>query len=126
MSYINSFVKMLFLLCNIPDFLSYKIESIQKRAMRIIFCLMNDNEALNALNLTTLSDRRAHLCQVYIDRLRNENHPLHLCSPNRRRLCIIIILDLALAPPRVLPVGPSARKSLSRISIPSGLYNYIF
>ena len=61
---------------NIPDFLSYKIESIQKRAMRIIFPLMNYKETLNALNLTTLSDRRAHLCQVYIDRLQNENHPL--------------------------------------------------
>ena len=44
---------------NIPDFLSYKIESIQKRAMRIIFPLMSYNEALNALNLTALSDRRA-------------------------------------------------------------------
>ena len=44
----------------------------------------------------------------------------------QRSLGIIIILDLALAAPRVLPVGPSARKSLSRISIPSGLYNYIF
>ena len=68
---------------NIPDFLSYKIESIQKRAMRIIFPLMNYNEALNSLNLTTLSERRAHLCQVYIDRLRNENHPLHFMLPKQ-------------------------------------------
>ena len=52
--------------------------------------------------------------------------PCILCSPNRRRLYTIIILDLALAVPRVLPLGPSARKSLSRISITSGLYNYIF
>ena len=52
--------------------------------------------------------------------------PCILCSPNRRRLYIIIILDLALATPCVLPVGPSACKSLSRISIPSGLYTYIF
>ena len=66
---------------NIPDFLSYKIESIQKRAMRIMFPLMNFNEALNALNLTTLCERRAHLCQVYINRLRNENNPLHLLLP---------------------------------------------
>ena len=44
---------------NVPDFLSYKIESIQKRAMRIIFPLINNNEALNDLNLTTLSNRRA-------------------------------------------------------------------
>ena len=41
---------------NIPDFLSYKIESIQKRAMHIIFPLMNYKEALNALNLTTLCE----------------------------------------------------------------------
>ena len=61
---------------NIPDFLTYKIESIQKRAMHIIFLLMN-YETLIALNLTTLSDTCAHLCQVYIDRLQNENHPLH-------------------------------------------------
>ena len=66
---------------NIPEVLSYKIESIQKRTMRIIFPLMNYNEALNAINLTTLCERRAHLCQVYIDRLRNENHPLHLLFP---------------------------------------------
>ena len=55
---------------NIPDFLSYKIESIQKMAMRMIFPLMNYNEALNALNLTTLCER-----------LRNENHPLHFLLP---------------------------------------------
>jgi len=49
---------------NIPDFLSYMIESIQKRTMRIIFSLMNYSEALNPLNLTTLCERCAHLCQV--------------------------------------------------------------
>ena len=70
----------------IPDFLSYKIESIQKKAMRIIFPLMNYNEALNALNLKTLSDRRVHLCQVYIDRLRNENHPLHFMLPKQEEV----------------------------------------
>ena len=54
--------------------------------MRIIFPLMSYNEALNALNLTTLSDRRAHLCQVYIDRLRNENHPLHFMLPKQEEV----------------------------------------
>ena len=54
--------------------------------MSIIFPLMSYNEALNALNLTTLSDRRAHLCQVYIDRLRNENHPLHFMLPKQEEV----------------------------------------
>ena len=84
--------------------------------MRIIFTLMNYNEALNALNLTTLSDRRAHLCQVYIDRLRNENHPLHFMLPKQEE----VVHNYNLRS------GIKARKSLSRISIPSGLYNYIF
>ena len=30
---------------------------------------------------TTLNDRRVHLCQVYVARQRNENHPLHLNLP---------------------------------------------
>ena len=71
---------------NIPDFLSYNIESIQKRAMCIIFPLMNYYEALNALNLTTLCEKRAHLCQVYIDRLRNANHPLHFTLPKQEEV----------------------------------------
>ena len=54
--------------------------------MRIIFPLMNYNEALNALNLTTLSNRRVHLCQVCIDRLRNENHPLHFMLPKQEEV----------------------------------------
>ena len=109
---------------NIPDFLSYKIESIQKRPMRNIFPLMSYNEALNALNLK-VTDAPIYARFILIDSGMRIT-PCILCSPNSRRLCILIILDLALAAPRVLPVGPSPRKSLSRISIPSGLYNYIF
>ena len=39
--------------------------------------------------------------------------PCILCSPNRRRLCIIIILDLALATPRVLPVALSTQEFIT-------------
>ena len=74
---------------NIPEFLASTIESIQKRAMRFIFPMHDYNEALSALSLTTLKERRVHLCQVYIARLQNENHPLH--SLNWRKFTIIII-----------------------------------
>ena len=74
---------------NIPKFLSSTIDSIQKRAMRLIFPTHDYKEALSALSLTTLKERRVHLCQVYIARLQNENHPLH--SLNRRKFTIIII-----------------------------------
>ena len=64
---------------NIPEVLTSTIESIQKRAMRFIFPTHDYNEALSALSFTTLKERLVHLCQVYIARLQNENHPLH-CS----------------------------------------------
>ena len=66
---------------NIPEFLTSKIESIQKRAMRIIFPLDVCNEALSALFLTTLNERRIHLFQVYTARSQNENNPFHLILP---------------------------------------------
>ena len=107
---------------NIPNFLSHKIESIQKRAMCIIFPLMNYNEALNALNLTTLCERRAHLCQVYIDRLRNENHPLHLLLPKWEEFVHNYNLRSGVS----CITRPSCRtkrtQSLSLISTSSGLY----
>ena len=46
--------------------------------MHIILSPTHDyNEALSALYLTTLNERRIHLCRVYIARLQNENQPLY-------------------------------------------------
>ena len=49
---------------NIPEFLSSTIDSIKKRAMRLIFPTHDYSEALYALSLTTLKERRVHLGQV--------------------------------------------------------------
>ena len=49
--------------------------------MRIIFPTYDYNEALSALSLTTLNERRVQLCQVYVARLQNENHSLHFILP---------------------------------------------
>ena len=49
---------------NIAEFLSSTIDSIQKRAMHLIFPTHDYNEALYALSLTTLKERRVHLGQV--------------------------------------------------------------
>ena len=68
-------------MANIPEFLASKIESIQKRAMHIIFATCSCDEALSGLSLTTLNERRVHLCQVYIARLQRESHPLHFILP---------------------------------------------
>ena len=49
--------------------------------MRIICPTYDYNEALSALSLTTLNERRVHLCQVYVARLQNQNHPLYFILP---------------------------------------------
>ena len=108
------------------DFLSYKIESVQKRAVRIIFPLMNFNEALNALNLTTLCEMRVHLCAISARSTSIDSGMrtvrCTLCSPSGRSLYTITFSDLVLAVSNVLFVELSARKSLSLLSTSCGLY----
>ena len=81
--------------------------------MYIIFSIVNCNEAFNALNLC---ERRAHLCQVHIDRLWNENHPLCLMLTKWEKFVHNNNLKSGVAVSSVRPVGLSARKSLSLIS----------
>ena len=63
---------------SIPNYLSDNIESIQKRALRIIFpSADNYNDALEVARLDTLACRREKLCIEYMRKLKNLNHPLH-------------------------------------------------
>ena len=67
---------------SIPNYLSDKIESIQKRALRIIFpSADNYNDALEVARLDTLSCRREKLCIEYMRKMKNLNHPLHHLLP---------------------------------------------
>ena len=51
----------------IPDYLSNKIESIQRRAFRIILPLTESyDEALMLAQIPTLESRREYLCKEYI------------------------------------------------------------
>jgi hypothetical protein len=62
---------------NIPDYLSKEIESVQKRALKIIFSESESYaKALDFAQLPTLSTRRVQICQKYMARMRRENHPL--------------------------------------------------
>ncbi len=62
---------------NIPDYLSNEIESVQKRALKIIFPECESYaEALNFAQLPTLTARRVRICQKYMAKMRRENHPL--------------------------------------------------
>ena len=66
---------------NIPECLSHKLESIQKRALHIIFPFNNYEEALFLAQLTTLAERRSQLCKSYISNLKRNHHPINFLLP---------------------------------------------
>ena len=88
---------------------------------------MNYNEALNALNLTTLCEMRVHLCAISARSTSIDSGMrtvrCTLCSPSGRSLYTITISDLVLAVST--PVLLVARKILSLISTSSGLYCFL-
>ena len=63
----------------IPDYLSDRIESVQKRALKIIYRNSSYSQALSLANETTLSNRRELLYQKFMAGMTDtRNHPL-LC-----------------------------------------------
>ncbi len=64
---------------NIPEYLSQKIERIQKRAMRIIFQNVHYDDALVMANCQRLDDRRSELCMRMLDKDLPRLHHLHAC-----------------------------------------------
>ena len=61
-----------------------KVESIQKRALRVIFPTAETyKDALNLAGLETLASRRSYLCEKYMNKMRCTNHPLNMLLPRR-------------------------------------------
>ena len=62
--------------------LSERIESIQRRALRIIFpSIDNYNEAMMMAQIPTFESRRELLCKKYMTKMKKEDHPLHFMLP---------------------------------------------
>ena len=66
---------------DIPNFLETKLETIQKRALRIIFPHLTYEQALIGAGIETLAERQYALCLSYILKLKDQNHPLHFLLP---------------------------------------------
>ena len=60
----------------IPAYLSDAIESIQRRALRLIFPNSSYQQALDQANLTSLADRRISICERLVADMLNESHPI--------------------------------------------------
>ena len=64
----------------LPDYLSLHLESVQKRAHKIIFPDISYNEALQTSKLKTLECRRDELCRRFINSTRKKackNNPVY-------------------------------------------------
>ena len=70
---------------NIPEFLSNKLESIQKRAL----------DVLNTTSLSSLKERRTQLCCKYIQKMTQRDHPL--TSSSREQDLVVIVTTCGLA-----------------------------
>ena len=66
---------------DIPAYLSDAIESIQRRALRIVFPSLSYQQALNQANLPTLINRREFLCKKLMTDMKRENHPISFLLP---------------------------------------------
>ena len=66
---------------DIPAYLSDAIESIQRRALGIIFPNSSYQQALYQANLTSLASRRELLCQKLMADMRDVSHPISFLAP---------------------------------------------
>ena len=58
-----------------------QLESMQRRAMRIIFRNMSYAEAIVTAGISTLADRRKTLCRTLFANIQKHNHKLHHLLP---------------------------------------------
>lgn len=69
---------------SLPQYLSNEMERLQKRALRMIQPDLSYAEALVALDVASLYERREILCDAQFDQIvRDENHKLHDLLPPR-------------------------------------------
>ena len=69
---------------SIPGYLSDKIESIQKRALKIIFPSVDSySDSLELARMKTLAYRRDNVCKEYMHKMKDLNHSLHPLLPIR-------------------------------------------
>ncbi len=71
---------------NLTQYLSEHVETVQKRALRVIFMGHSYDKILHITDLPMLSQRREQLCKEYLKKLQNESHKLHNLLPNVRQV----------------------------------------
>ena len=70
---------------SLPEYLSYRIEQVQKRALRIIHPYTDYTNALDICSLETLKDRREVLCKNFFKKIENPCDKIHKILPPLRQ-----------------------------------------
>ena len=65
---------------SILDYLADVIESVQKRALKIVF-LRRNPEALGQAYLPILQERRKYLCYKNVEKMKSRDHPVFKLLP---------------------------------------------
>ena len=68
---------------DIPEFLSNKLESVQKMALHIMYPRLSYLDALNTINLSSLKERRTQLCCIYIQKMSQIDNPINFLMLRR-------------------------------------------
>ncbi len=63
------------------------LESIQKRAIKIIYMNLDYQEALTIAGLPTVKQRKIDMCKKLFIQMQNENHRLHKLVPAKKENC---------------------------------------
>ena len=71
---------------DIPAYLFDAIESLQRRALRIIFPNSSYQQAVDQANLTSLADRRIFICKKLMADMKNESHPISFLAARSNKL----------------------------------------
>ena len=73
-------------LSSLPKYLSDKIETVQKRALKSIYPGLGYVSILSMVNMQPLNERRNDLCKSYFSKLKNNDHKLHHLLPPPREM----------------------------------------
>ena len=97
---------------------SYTLESIQRRALKIVAPELSYEEALSKFELPTLADRRDAECRKFFNAMKNPEHRLHDLLPPKRDI------KYDLKDPIEYPLPKWKTKRYKNSFVPYCLYNY--
>jgi hypothetical protein len=108
---------------SIPGILSDKLETIQKRALKIIF--PSAETYLQLAGIDNLADRRIIICKKYMNKMKRTNHPLHALLPKARTKTVIMSLETKPKKFLCIKVLSSVELKRQKTFLPSNIINIL-